>query len=37
MNDEITYKKSGVDIEKGERLVKTIAPLARATFSSCVL
>jgi len=37
MSEEITYRKSGVDIEKGEELVKRIAPLARATFSSSVL
>ncbi len=37
MSEEYTYKKAGVDIEKGDTLVGKIAPLARATFSKDVL
>jgi phosphoribosylformylglycinamidine cyclo-ligase len=37
MSEEFTYKKAGVDIEKGDELVKKISPLARATFSKNVL
>ncbi len=33
----ITYKKAGVNIEEGERLVKLIKPIARATFRPEVL
>ncbi|MBI5739760.1 MAG: phosphoribosylformylglycinamidine cyclo-ligase [Nitrospirae bacterium] len=33
----MTYKTSGVDIEKGDRLVDIIRPLARATFSRNVV
>ncbi|MBI5407965.1 MAG: phosphoribosylformylglycinamidine cyclo-ligase [Nitrospirae bacterium] len=34
---KLTYKKSGVDIGKGDRLVDLIKPLARATFSKNVI
>ncbi|MBI5056582.1 MAG: phosphoribosylformylglycinamidine cyclo-ligase [Nitrospirae bacterium] len=34
---KLTYKTSGVDIDKGNRLVDIIKPLARATFSSNVI
>ena len=37
MTEETTYKKAGVDVEKGEKLVSRITPLARATFSKNVL
>ncbi|RJQ50676.1 MAG: phosphoribosylformylglycinamidine cyclo-ligase [Nitrospiraceae bacterium] len=37
MNKKLTYKSSGVDIEKGDRLVDIIRPLARATFSRGVV
>ncbi len=30
--DEMTYKKAGVDIDEGERLVSLIAPMVRKTF-----
>lgn len=33
----LTYKKSGVDIEKGNSLVEIIKPLARSTFNSGVM
>ena len=32
MNGEITYKKSGVDIEEGERFVSLITPMVKRTF-----
>jgi phosphoribosylformylglycinamidine cyclo-ligase len=35
--EEITYKKSGVDINEGERFVKMISPLVRKTFRPEVL
>ncbi|MBI4847714.1 MAG: phosphoribosylformylglycinamidine cyclo-ligase [Nitrospirae bacterium] len=34
---KLTYKTSGVDIDKGSRLVDIIKPLARATFSPNVI
>lgn len=34
---KITYKRSGVDIDEGNRLVDIIKPLARATFSKHVM
>lgn len=34
---KLTYKKSGVDINKGNRLVDIIKPLARSTFSKNVI
>lgn len=37
MAEETTYKKSGVDIEAGDRLVEKIAPLARKTFTKHVM
>ncbi|MEE9523491.1 MAG: phosphoribosylformylglycinamidine cyclo-ligase [Thermodesulfovibrionales bacterium] len=37
MSEEFTYKKAGVDIEKGDELVKKISSFARATFSKNVL
>jgi len=33
----LTYKQSGVDIDKGDRLVDIIKPLARSTFSKNVV
>ena len=33
----ITYKDAGVDVEGGNRFVKTIAPYVRSTFSNSVL
>lgn len=30
--EELTYKKSGVDIDEGERFVKLISPFAKSTF-----
>lgn len=30
--EEFTYKKSGVDIEKGDRFVKAISPIVKRTF-----
>ncbi|MBN2653776.1 MAG: phosphoribosylformylglycinamidine cyclo-ligase [Nitrospirae bacterium] len=35
--DHMTYKKSGVDIEAGDELVKRIGPLAKRTFRPEVL
>jgi phosphoribosylformylglycinamidine cyclo-ligase len=35
--DELTYKKAGVDIDEGERLVSLITPLVRQTFRPEVL
>ena len=32
MSDELTYKKSGVDIAEGDKFVNIIAPMARRTF-----
>jgi phosphoribosylformylglycinamidine cyclo-ligase len=34
---KLTYKTSGVDIDKGNKLVDIIKPLARATFSNNVI
>ncbi len=34
---KLTYKKSGVDIHRGDRLVDIIKPLARSTFTNNVL
>jgi phosphoribosylformylglycinamidine cyclo-ligase len=34
---KLTYKKAGVDIAKGNRLVDIIKPLARSTFSSQIM
>lgn len=34
---KLTYKRSGVDIDEGGRLVDVIRPLARATFSKDVM
>ena len=34
---KLTYKKSGVDINEGERLVDIIKPLARSTFKPFVM
>ena len=34
---KLTYKKSGVDIDKGNKLVDIIKPLARATFKPYVM
>lgn len=34
---KLTYKKSGVDIDRGNRLVDIIKPLARSTFSKNVV
>ena len=35
--EEITYKKSGVDIEEGDRFVSLIAPFAKKTFRTEVM
>ncbi len=35
--EEFTYKKSGVDIDEGERFVSLIAPLAKSTFRQEVM
>jgi phosphoribosylformylglycinamidine cyclo-ligase len=32
MSDELTYKKSGVDIAEGDKFVSLIAPMAKKTF-----
>ncbi len=37
MEDKLTYKASGVDIEEGERLVRLIGPLAKRTFTKGVV
>ncbi len=37
MRKGLTYKKSGVDIAEGERLVRLIKPLARSTATSGVI
>ena len=37
LNEGLTYKDAGVDIEAGSRLVKNIAPLVKDTFRSEVL
>jgi phosphoribosylformylglycinamidine cyclo-ligase len=37
MEDGLTYKDAGVDIEEGERLVDAIKPLAASTFRDGVL
>ena len=34
---KLTYKKSGVDIKKGDEFVSTIKPLAKSTFDKSVL
>ncbi len=35
--DELTYKKSGVDIDEGDRFVNLISPLAKSTFRQEVM
>jgi phosphoribosylformylglycinamidine cyclo-ligase len=35
--EELTYKKSGVDIDEGERFVSLISPLAKSTFRQEVM
>ena len=37
MGSELSYKKSGVDIDEGERFVKLISPMAKKTFRPEVL
>jgi phosphoribosylformylglycinamidine cyclo-ligase len=37
MGNELTYKKSGVDIDEGEKFVSLISPLAKRTFRPEVL
>src|SRR4030066_100580 len=37
MGSELSYKKSGVDINEGERFVKLISPMAKKTFRPEVL
>ena len=37
MSKELTYKKAGVDIDEGERFVRTISPLVRKTFRKEVI
>lgn len=37
MGKNLTYKDAGVDIDKGEKFVRLISPMARKTFSSQVL
>jgi len=37
MGSKLTYKKSGVDIDEGERFVKLISPMAKRTFRPEVL
>ena len=37
MNSELTYKKSGVDIDEGEKFVSLISPMAKRTFRSEVM
>ncbi|NWF52737.1 MAG: phosphoribosylformylglycinamidine cyclo-ligase [Nitrospirae bacterium] len=37
MCGELTYKRSGVDIDEGERFVRLISPLAKRTFRKEVL
>src|SRR4030042_1783850 len=37
MGSELSYKKSGVDIDEGERFVKLISPIAKKTFRPEVL
>ncbi len=37
MRKNLTYKNTGVDIEKGEKFVRLISPIVRKTFSPCVL
>ena len=32
MDSELTYKKSGVDIDEGEKFVSLISPMAKRTF-----
>ena len=34
---KLTYKKSGVDIKRGDEFVSTIKPLAKSTFDKSVL
>ena len=34
---KITYKTSGVDIDRGNRLIDMIKPLARSTFTGGVM
>jgi len=37
MGSKLTYKKSGVDINEGERFVRLISPMAKKTFRPGVL
>ncbi len=37
MSSELTYKKSGVDIDEGERFISLISPMAKKTFRTEVL
>lgn len=37
MSSELTYKKSGVDIDEGEKFVSLISPMAKRTFRPEVL
>jgi phosphoribosylformylglycinamidine cyclo-ligase len=37
MGNELTYKKSGVDIDEGEKFVSLISPIAKRTFRPEVL
>ena len=37
MGSELSYKKSGVDIDEGERFVRLISPMAKKTFRPEVL
>lgn len=37
MSNEITYKKSGVDIEEGDRFISLITPMVKRTFRPEVL
>jgi len=37
MGSELSYKKSGVDIDEGERFVRLISPIAKKTFRPEVL
>lgn len=37
MRKNLTYRNAGVDIEKGEKFVRLISPIARKTFSPHVL
>ena len=37
MGSELSYKKSGVDIDEGERFVRLISPMAKKTSRPEVL